>query len=298
MEPTEREAVFTNHGRAHPILRSVAFLLVFTLLSAVVAVPVLLLARAQNPGITEEEVLFQLMDPASALFRITAWLLLGAVWLSAAWFTLRLDRQPVAALGLQRRAGWQRELATGLLLGLALIAPIWLLLVLFGRANPHPALGNAGAALATALLALVPMAVSEELLFRGYLQRNLTQALGGWPALILMGILFSFFHLQNPERSFLAMLNIGLAGVLLGYPYWRSGSLWLPLGLHFSWNAAQGSLFGMPVSGIGVAGLVETSLRDPYWLSGGPFGPEGSILATVAMAAGLAFLIRRYRAQP
>ena len=80
------------------------------------------------------------------------------------------------------------------------------------------------------------------------------------------------------------MLNLILAGVALGMGYWATGSLWLPIAYHLSWNFVQGSILGLPVSGMRYGGLVMIADwgKAPL-LTGHTFGPEGGLLATLML---------------
>ena len=40
------------------------------------------------------------------------------------------------------------------------------------------------------------------------------------------------------------------ASIMLGIAYLRSGALWLPIGIHFGWNALQGPVLGISVTGM------------------------------------------------
>jgi hypothetical protein len=60
----------------------------------------------------------------------------------------------------------------------------------------------------------------------------------------------------------------------------------LPLALHWSWNWAQASLLGFPVSGIeriSPAPLLQAINAGPDWLTGGAYGIEGGAACTVAL---------------
>jgi len=82
--------------------------------------------------------------------------------------------------------------------------------------------------LAFVVIAIFP-AVSEELLFRGMLQRQLHQGLGNiHVAIWTSAILFSAFHLQ-----FFGFVPRLLLGGLFGYLYYWSGNLWMPIFAHF-----------------------------------------------------------------
>lgn len=57
------------------------------------------------------------------------------------------------------------------------------------------------------------------------------------------------------------------------------------MALHAAWNFTQGPLLGIPVSGIAVRGLVNSSRDGNVLLSGGAFGAEASILTVIICVA-------------
>ena len=82
----------------------------------------------------------------------------------------------------------------------------------------------------------------------------------------------------------LAALNILLAGLMLAYPFWKTGRLYLSIGIHAGWNYAQGGIFGFAVSGNAIRGnLISTQLIGPDLWTGGSFGPEGGLLGTLGI---------------
>jgi membrane protease YdiL (CAAX protease family) len=82
------------------------------------------------------------------------------------------------------------------------------------------------------ILALLP-AVFEEMLFRGALQKMLTNIMhNAWAAIIITSILFSAFHL-----SFYGFLPRLFLGILLGYIFNSTRNIWLNILLHFLNNA-------------------------------------------------------------
>jgi len=82
------------------------------------------------------------------------------------------------------------------------------------------------------VLAIIP-AIGEELLFRGYLQQTFAKWFGKpHVAIIVTALLFSAIHMQL--QGFLPRLALGL---VLGYLFYWSGSLWLPIIAHFINNA-------------------------------------------------------------
>jgi membrane protease YdiL (CAAX protease family) len=132
----------------------------------------------------------------------------------------------------------------------------------------------------------------EPLQSRGAARRWLV---AGLIANAVQSLAFALLHAGNPNVTFLALLNIGLAGAVLGWLYWGEGGLFGCWTFHLVWNFTLAALafpvsglrFGPPILSTGVAGA------GVPLLSGGAFGPEGSILNTAGLALVLAILIRR-----
>jgi membrane protease YdiL (CAAX protease family) len=106
---------------------------------------------------------------------------------------------------------------------------------------------------------------------------------------------FASMHAVNPNVTPLALFNIALAGAVLGWLYWSEGGLLGPWTFHALWNFTLAAL-ALPVSGMTMGGPVfATGIRGAGLapLSGGAFGPEGSLLSTAGLAVLLAILVRR-----
>jgi hypothetical protein len=146
---------------------------------------------------------------------------------------------------------------------------------------------------------LAPAALSEEIMFRGLPLVLLAGVMGRWPALLLVaGAIFSLLHGLNPGITPLAYFNIALAGVMLGVAFFAPGGLWTAFGAHLGWNVMLAAL-DAPVSGLPFTiPLLDYHAGNPAWLSGGRFGPEGGILATLALAAALLIARRWTRQEP
>lgn len=130
------------------------------------------------------------------------------------------------------------------------------------------------------LIFFLIVSLFEEIIFRGYVLENLLEDMHPAFALIISSALFMALHLLNPNVEVLPILNLFLAGLLLGASFIYTKNLWFPVGLHWSWNLFQGPIFGFEVSGINFKSFFEqTILKENIW-TGGLFGFEGSILAT------------------
>ena len=126
-------------------------------------------------------------------------------------------------------------------------------------------------------------AVFEETLFRGIIFRLTEEKLGSYIALIISALIFGALHLTNPNSSLSAGIGLAIqAGLLLAAAYIYSRNLWFPIAIHFAWNFTQSAIFGASVSGNAISKtLITSKIEGAEWFTGGQFGPEGSIQATV-----------------
>ncbi|MCH8534674.1 MAG: CPBP family intramembrane metalloprotease [Flavobacteriaceae bacterium] len=88
------------------------------------------------------------------------------------------------------------------------------------------------------------VAFKEEILYRGYILRNLMNSFNHFVALLISALIFALFHGVNSQTNFLTFINIFLGGIMFGLCYMQNKNLWLPISLHFSWNYFQ-CLFGL-----------------------------------------------------
>lgn len=182
----------------------------------------------------------------------------------------------------------------GFVLGLLLLAVGYSIQVIFGWVEPS----YSGGWFQTPLFFVGTFAMFffsalfEELLLRGYPTKIIDEAAPRVFAVAIPALLFGLMHLMNPGTTWLSTVNITLAGALLGLVYLKSGSIWLAAGLHFGWNFAQGPLFGLGVSGLNGYPTLLNGFPSGHWLwSGGDFGLEGSLVATIVEVAAIVILI-------
>ena len=231
------------------------------------------------------------------------WRSLGGEWatalavLGATAICLSLEREPFPRPGMKPALRWTAQFAIGTIAGLVLM--VLIATVVFAARGLHWQRGGGAGfreLLAGAWLYLA-VAVSEELLFRGYPFQRLVRGTSTWVALLLMGLWFSYAHWDNPGMAgptkVWATLNIFLAGILMGLAYLKTQALALPMGLHLGWNWTQGSLLGFGVSGtMDTRGWVKPIFDGrPEWLTGGAFGLEASLPCAVLCAVGILGLV-------
>ena len=133
------------------------------------------------------------------------------------------------------------------------------------------------------LLLFMTVGVGEEIIFRGIIFRQIDERWNTWTALIVSALLFGFMHLPNQGATWWSSLAIAIeAGLMLAAAYKWSGTLWLPIGIHWAWNYAQGNIYGYAVSGTDAGdSLLTATVNGPDIITGGPFGPEASIIAVM-----------------
>lgn len=208
-----------------------------------------------------------------------------------------LDRRRVADFGLGVDRAWLRDLGFGLALGVALMAGVFALELAAGWARTTGTFVARGPFLPAVLSAAVLFAcvgLYEELLVRGYLLTNLAEALAPLGDRVAVGVatlasagVFGVAHAGNPNATAVSTLAITLAGVVLALGYVLTDELAVPVGLHVTWNFAQGAVFGFPVSGQSVgASVVAVEVDGPTVFTGGAFGPEAGLVGVLAIVGG------------
>lgn len=217
-------------------------------------------------------------------------LILGYSYMELIWDNAR---HPVRALGLPARSGTAREFGLGAALAWGMTVAVFLVIVFAGQY--YLRIQNTSSAWTHLVLQIFMLAAGSlmaELVFRGYPFQKLVQATGPFFATILAGLFFGLVSITISGTTVVAMWIYGVAAVLLSVAYLRTRALWLPWGLHFTWLAATALLFGQPIAGDRKASSVIQSFADgPTWLTGGEYGPAGSVVTLIAMWVGLLLLV-------
>jgi membrane protease YdiL (CAAX protease family) len=224
---------------------------------------------------------------ANLMFRFS----LLAAGLGAGYFCGRFfEGLPWRSLGLTLHRGWPRDLIIGTVIGFAALA-IAVGVATAGGGLRFSFIGTgmlfaAGMSLLTSGVLLFVAALAEEAAFRGYPLQTMTRAGLMWFGVLLTSVPFGFSHLGNPNVvPGVTFANTALAGAWLAIAYLRTRSLWFPLGVHWGWNWALGSVFGLPISGgsVGSSPILRGNDVGPAWLTGGSYGIEGGVACTVAL---------------
>jgi uncharacterized protein len=224
----------------------------------------------------------------------------GSIWLGlvqevevmmaavlAAFIMARLEKRTFGDYGLRRQSAFGRSFWIGAVWGLLGITLLLLLIEASGGFSfGQIVLHGARILKFAAFWGVVFLAVGlfEEFFFRGYTQFTLTQAIGFWPAALLLSTAFGAVHLGNKGEALLGALAAGLIGLFFCLTLRRTGNLWFAVGFHASWDWGESYLFSVPDSGqISPGHLLSSSFHGSRWLTGGSVGPEGSVLVFVVV---------------
>jgi membrane protease YdiL (CAAX protease family) len=261
------------------IWRITLFLLIWGSVVAAVIIP-FLSSRVPTSGP---------LRPPQQLFIETS--SLSAVIFTAAVLRRFVDRQPLTTLGFHSRRA-ALDLLAGLAFGLAMMTACVIALLAGGWAWWDPNGRFVPSTLALALFTMLLNTVTQEVLVRGFVQRTLQELFTETAAVIVSALIFAGMHAGAIHDRPLPATSLFAAGILLGTARSLTDNLWLPIGIHFGWNALQGPVLGQLVSGQSLsAGRQLVYIAGPTWITGGTFGIEGGVIAlTVTFLAAVVLL--------
>jgi hypothetical protein len=132
------------------------------------------------------------------------------------------------------------------------------------------------------MIALLP-AIGEEFMFRGLIQRLFKEWLGNiHVAIFLSALLFSAMHMQ-----FYGFLPRMVLGIVFGYLFYWSGSIWIPVFAHFIQNGLV-----VMVTYLGENGIIYGDYEN--------FGTSNNVyilLMSALFVSALLYLLYRWRSQ-
>lgn len=217
-----------------------------------------------------------------------------------AW-VLFVERRPLRTIGLTPNAGamsFARGLAIGVATIGAVVAAIW-------AAGGYQADGLARAffeprdliGIGILFLCFAVQASVEEIIFRGWLMSALARKFNVALAVLLTCAVFTLLHYGRGQELLVT------AGVFLFSAFaclWalKARNIWGVMGWHMGWNWLLATGFELPVTGFdaGVSALlVKLVPQGPDILTGGPQGPEGSVMCLIFFMGAIAMLLWHLR---
>jgi len=203
-----------------------------------------------------------------------------------------IDKKPWSSLGFGT-AGYFKQASAGLLLSFSMLGT-GALLMYFSHHLRWDDIQFSVNDLFIAFGMTLLIAIYEESVFRGYILGNLMVSFNKWTSVLISAALFTIFHLANPGAGFVPLLNIFLAGVLLGTNYVYTRNLWFSILFHLGWNFFQGAILGFKVSGLKLGSLLQMTLKGDLLLTGGEFGFEGSVFDSMISVIVIVLLLWIY----
>ena len=193
-------------------------------------------------------------------------------------FMKYIDKEPLINIGLQVK-GRLKDFNFGLLIGLLIMGFAYFFLLLINEIVFVKIDFDLNKLLLSIVL-FMGVSVFEEIIFRGYVLKNLLESFNPYVALFVSSLFFSLIHGANPNVTLLGLSNIFLAGIFLGASYVFTKNLWFPIALHFSWNFFQ-AMFGFKVSGLDSYSIIKFDIIENNYINGGEFGFESSVLSLI-----------------
>lgn len=138
-------------------------------------------------------------------------------------------------------------------------------------------------------------AIFEELIFRLWMIKGLTKATKHvYLAVLISSVIFALLHLGNNNVNALAIFSHFIGGLVYAVCYLHSGSILLPIGVHFGWNFTQ-YLFGLPMSGSIKEGLFEITFNEKNSFYGGDYGIESGWISVICRILILGIILLIYK---
>lgn len=112
-------------------------------------------------------------------------------------------------------------------------------------------------------IALTP-ALCEEILFRGYLQRQVERRFGALWAIVAVGVFFGLYHMSVTQ-----LVPLSVLGIYLGFVVWATGSLWAGVLVHLLNNGTAVVIAGFARGNPAMDIETMEGMGVPVYLSAG-----------------------------
>lgn len=227
--------------------------------------------------------------------------LIAAVLLGGGFYALAKawvpELRPLSSIGFVRRPGIGGEFARGSALGWGIAIALVLPALLTGNLSMQFTFDAATLArtLFSAVL-LTLFALVVQLIVSGLPIRMLLKATSpGWTAaaVVFVVTMLAITGAASQGRTLPIMV---LAALLFVAGFLRTRAIWFSLGLQLGWSLVLQLLFGASSPYTPTTfGSIQSVLDGPIWLTGGPFGPEASVVTILVLITALVVLFRLTR---
>lgn len=213
--------------------------------AAAIAFSVVYIARGVD--VTNPESMMGVMtkDPSLLMFS-TMYNLLAIALVFIFW--KYVDKQNVQRLGFARTSKTGIQVFWGIIAAIAAMT----LIIIFGitfKIIRYEGLGTIAfapsqiiASLIIGIITFLMVGFGEEAVYRSYIQNHLLDIAGSRYGLTIAALIFTGVHLFTYGKV-LDLLDVFLAGLILGYAFILTKSIYLPAAFHFMWDYLQLSIF-------------------------------------------------------
>jgi len=209
------------------------------------------------------------------------------VWIWVRFF----EKRKIITLGfVSKRA--LRNYLEGFFAGLVMLTAVIILMMLSGtigfKENTGPLTPDLLGVFILMLIGYMVQGASEEILMRGWQFQVIGARYWPWLGAVISSLLFALLHGLNPGVSVLAVINLIMFAFLLIFIILYYRNIWAACGWHTAWNWTMENVYGLKVSGNeGGQSFLNMTAFGPKLLTGGEFGPEGSVFTTMVLLSGM-----------
>lgn len=220
--------------------------------------------------------------------------------LAATLILARLEHRRLRDYGIPGRDSFSRPFWAGSIFGFAAVSLLIGLIAMaggysLGQLNLH------GVALVRAallwIIASLAIGFAEELLFRAYPQFTLASGMGFWPAAFFIAVAFGALHyFTKPDERWTDWASVSLLALFVCLTLRRTGDLRFAIGFHAAFDFAAIYFYSGPNGGnVATGRLFQASFHGNDAITGGPLGPEASLLVFPVIALLFFVFDRLYR---
>ncbi|WP_271785256.1 CPBP family intramembrane glutamic endopeptidase [Aquimarina algiphila] len=288
-----RKIIFNSKNRIRPIWRLFLFLSITFLIN----IPLQLgLQEVLNQGLLRGS--------------ISASIYLLSVVLSLYIQIKFLDKSSFKKYGLKINKIWIKEFIIGIIISLTQLSIFFLIMYITGNLKIVDFFTTNSSSYSfdysfwqgffSEMFGLIIGSTVEEIFFRAFIFYIVYEALrtvkkdAGKRAVIILIViapLFGIAHVGNEGATIISTINLGLDAMMMCLPFLITGRLGMSIGMHFSWNLFQGVIFGFAISGnIAKVSIISVNMPNNL-LTGGVFGPEGSVIFILLDIVALIFIL-------
>lgn len=158
--------------------------------------------------------------------------------LGLTWLFIRFEQLSFSDYGLTWQSATITRFIKGFLIGTGIFVIIIFLMICFGGLSIHLS-GNWNPVSSFWYLSIIPLALMEELAFRGYPFIKLNKAFGLPLTQLIVALAFAIYHIVTGWDITVALLGPGIWAFVFGLGAAWSKGIALPTGIHVALNLSQ-----------------------------------------------------------